>query len=221
MGWTKSVLGAAEAILVGTTPTVDSVAHATGLSHGALSSALRFLTQEGLLTASAARGRNAARRVDSHETLLGAYASAALSHRQSPSLVAGVLWNDPIHDAADLGAALSERGTPWAATGPLAAAAMAPFQTEIAPLEMYVAGTATVGQLHLLAMELGLRPIDGGRLTLRAFPLETTARLSASVGGLICVPWPRVFVDLQRAGVRGEDAAEHLRRAMIACLDGG
>jgi len=24
-------------------------------------------------------------------------------------------------------------------------------------------------------------------------------------------PWPRVYADLRRAGVRGEDAAEHLR----------
>jgi len=32
--------------------------------------------------------------------------------------------------------------------------------------------------------------------------------------GIRVVPWPRVYADLRLVGVRGEDAAEHLREVM-------
>jgi len=45
---------------------------------------------------------------------------------------------------------------------------------------------------------------------LRPFPTPVTQRLSTPVGDLRVAPWPRVYADLRSAGVRGEEAAEHL-----------
>jgi hypothetical protein len=35
-------------------------------------------------------------------------------------------------------------------------------------------------------------------------------RLAETIDALRVAPWPRVYVDLLAAGVRGEEAAEHL-----------
>lgn len=55
--WTRSVLAVAEAALCGMTPTASAMQDATGLSTGSCVTALRVLTDLGLLEASAARGR--------------------------------------------------------------------------------------------------------------------------------------------------------------------
>ena len=39
-------------------------------------------------------------------------------------------------------------------------------------------------------------------------------RLATTVDGLMVAPWPRVFADVRTVGIRGEEAAEHLREAM-------
>ncbi len=48
-------------------------------------------------------------------------------------------------------------------------------------------------------------------MTLMPFPTVTTKRLAEKRRGLYIAPWPRVYADLRVAGVRGEEAAEHLR----------
>jgi hypothetical protein len=218
--WTPSVAGVAEALLLGTPATQAAVARATGASTGTAASALRFLASEGLLVAAAARGRDAARRVADSVALLDAYAAAVASLRQRFEIRVGVIWRDPIADAARTCAAWTVEGRDWAATGALAAAALAPYQTEVAPLVIYVEAAA-ITQLRLAAQAAGLREIDGGRLLLRPFPSAVTARLSALTDSeLRCAPWPRVYADLLRTGVRGEDAAEHLRERMMATADG-
>ncbi|HEX5266482.1 MAG TPA: hypothetical protein VFW24_06900, partial [Acidimicrobiales bacterium] len=61
------------------------------------------------------------------------------------------------------------------------------------------------------AMSAGVEPMEGGRLILRPFPTATSRSLSTDVGGIRVAPWPRVYADLRDIGVRGEEAAEHLR----------
>ena len=51
----------------------------------------------------------------------------------------------------------------------------------------------------------------GGRLILRPFPSAGTRHLTTDTDGLRIAPWPRIFADLRHLGVRGEEAAEHLR----------
>ena len=211
--WTRSVLAVAEAVLVGTRPTVAGAAAATGLSNASCAIALRFLTDRGLLEADARRGRHSARRLVDPDRLLEAYAAAAESARGSMALVVGTAWRDPVIGLAELGRHWDEANVSWAASGLAAAAVMAPLVTNVTSIEVYVDADTPSG-LDAVAREAALRPIDGGRLTLSPFPTVAAERLGSTVNGLRVAPWPRVVVDLRRIGVRGEEAAEHLREVI-------
>lgn len=209
--WTPATLGVVEALLTGTPATVAAVAQRTGLAEGTATNALAFLTNAGLLTADAARGPHSGRRVDDPAELLEAYAEAAATTRSTAVLRVGLLARDPVADVAAAGRRWEAAGRIWAATGALAAAVQAPYLTDVAPLEVYVAGRSS-SDLRVAARTADLPEIEGGRLLLRLFPGPVTARLSGhEAQELRCVPWPRTYADLRVTGVRGEEAAEHLR----------
>ena len=79
--------------------------------------------------------------------------------------------------------------------------------------DVYVDANTILG-LEAAAGAVDLRPIEGGRLTIRPFPSVTARRMATRVDGLMVAPWPRVFADVRTVGVRGEEAAEHLREVM-------
>ncbi len=208
--WTPAVVAVAESLLCGTEATVAATTEATGLSTGSCTNALRFLTDAGLLTADAKRGRRSARRLDDPDRLLDAYAAAVDTTKPAPALQVGLQGRDLLGALDEVGAAWDSRGVGWAATGVAAAAVTAPLLTSISSVEVYVEADTPAG-LDARASDAGLRPIAGGRLTLRPFPTASTSRLAERHDGLRIAPWPRVYADLRRAGVRGEEAAEHLR----------
>jgi hypothetical protein len=211
--WTPSVLAVAEALLCGTRATVTAVKQATTLSTGSCTNALRTLTDLGLLAAEKGRGRGSARRIVDPDRLLADYASAAIALRKPTSLQLAVTWRDPITGIAELGDLLDHDGIAWAATSAAAAGVLAPHLGSVRTGEIYVAAESLVG-LHGIAKLAGLRAIEGGRLMLRPFPTVATRQLSSQVEGLRVAPWPRVYADLRISGVRGEEAAEHLREVM-------
>ncbi|AMC63043.1 Hypothetical protein ERS007663_01258 [Mycobacterium tuberculosis] len=125
-----------------------------------------------------------------------------------------MLWRDPTAGVVKAGQLWDAAGIEWAATSALSASLLAPMQTEIAPMEIYVPGRSW-SDLRRAAMAAGLQEIAGGRLILRFFPTPACARLTEqNLQGFRSMLWPRVYADLRTAGVRGEDAAEHLREAM-------
>lgn len=213
--WTPAVVAVAEALLCGVGATVTASSAATGLSSGACTAALKTLTDFKLLSARTARGRGSGRTVVDQQNLLEAYATAASSLAPTLSVAVGVTWRDPLDGLADLGRSWTATGIPWAATGMVAAAVLAPLLTGVGTAEVYV-GARTIADLDGLARRSGLRPLPGGRLTLRPFPTAATEKLATIQDGVAVAPWPRVFVDLRRTGVRGEEAAEHLREVMNA-----
>lgn len=211
--WTPAVLAVAESVLCGTEPTVSKTREATGLSTGSCTTALRSLAELDLLEADAARGRGSARRVRDARALLAAYAQAAEARRPAVSLQIGVTWRDPVASLVETGRKWTSREVGWCATGAAAAAVLGPYLTAIGATEVYV-DTDTLAGLEAAASEVGLRPIEGGRLTLRPMPTQGVRRLATEAGGLRVAPWPRVYVDLRTVGVRGEEAAEHLWEVM-------
>lgn len=211
--WTRSVLAVAEAVLCDSKATVAGVAEATGLSTGACANALRTLTDLGLLGASSARGRGSARHVIDMDAFLSAYVKESEMLVRPLSLQVGVTWQDAVEGLAGCGRTWDEQGTAWAASGPVAAAVMAPLLTSVRTAFVYVEAD-TAPRLEAVAAEAGLQPVEGGRLIIAPFPTVTTRTLSTTVDGIRVAPWPRVFADLQTSGVRGEEAAEHLREVV-------
>jgi hypothetical protein len=214
-GWTPAVLAVAEALLCGVRATVSATEEATGLSTGSCTAALRFLTDQGLLAADAERGRRSARRVEDPDRLLDTYTRATRSEQAGPRLQVGLLGQDLVEELATTGRIWNEDGVLWAATGAAAATVLAPYLTGVGSVEVYV-DADTVAGLEAVATRADLRPIEGGRLTLRSFPTAAVRQLANEVEGLRVAPWPRVYVDLGAEGVRGEEAAEHLREVMHA-----
>lgn len=207
--WTASVIGTAEALLLGTRPTVADVQLATGLSAGAATKALAALAGLGLLRSEAARGRLSAREIVDRDRLLAAYADAATALAPALSLRVGIGGRDLIDELVGLGEIWDDQGVPWAATGAAAASVLGPYLSEVAGLDVYV-DAPTPATLDALAERSGLRFMEGGRLVLRPFPTPVTRRLRGQESGLRVAPWPRIYADLRVAGVRGEEAAEHL-----------
>jgi hypothetical protein len=208
-------MAVAEALLCGVKATVSDAQSATGLSAGSCTNALRFLTDQGLLAAGAKRGRDSGRRIKDENELLSAYAAAVEALPLPPALQVGVTWRDPVAGLIEAGNRWNITGVTWAATGAVAASVIAPYLTSVTHAAAYVDTDSIVG-LESVAGKAGLRPIEGGRFTLKPFPTAAVRALARKVNGLNVAPWPRVYVDLLSEGVRGEEAAEHLLEVIRA-----
>ncbi len=208
--WTAAVIAVAEALLCGTRGTQAAMQAATRLSAGSCAGALRFLADKELLTAAAKRGPASARCVSDPRGLLAAYATAVNEQRTGTKLLLGVTWQDILKGVAELGRDFDARKVNWAVTGGAAAAVIAPFISLVSQATVYVTAKS-VAELQALAASVKLRPIEGGRLTLKPFPSRTVQHLATLEDhDLRVAPWPRVYADLLNEGVRGEEAAEHL-----------
>ncbi len=212
--WVGSVFSVAEALLCGVGPTVHACADATGLSVGSATNALAALVEFGLLETEQARGPRSGRRLEDADALLDAYQAALATVRSKSSITVGIPPGaDVVAEVARVGKLWDDDDMSWAATGAVAAAAMAPLLTQVASGVVYVEASNAFG-LHKAAEVVGLRPIEGGRLTMQCFPTVASDTMATRVGDLRVAPWPRVYVDLAGLGVRGEEAAEHLREVV-------
>lgn len=208
--WSPAVIGVAEALLCGVAATVAATAEATGHSTSSVAEALASLTKWGLLEAGAARGPRSGRQVVNPDHLLDHYAQAVLEKRPRVELRCGVLWRDPLTAIKRLGEQWDRAGVAWASTGLLAAAVLAPYLTDISGGNVYVDARGEP-ELRYAALAANVEPMDGGRLVISQFPTQASSRLATDKDGIKVAPWPRVYADLRQIGVRGEEAAEHLK----------
>jgi len=211
--WTRATLAVAEALLCQTRPTVAATKEATGLSAGSCITALKSLTQLGLLNAEASRGPVSSRRIVDRDRLLDAYSSAVADTKPSAHLTVGVTWKDIITGLIEIGQIFDKAGASWAVTGAAASLVLAPYLTNVNAADVFV-DAKTASELEAMARDTGLRPIEGGRLRLLPFPSAAVPRLAERIRDLRVAPWPRVYADLRTTGVRGEEAAEHLREVI-------
>lgn len=211
LGWRPATTAVCEVLLTGTAATVSAVHKRTGLALSTVATALKFLETQKLLHAEARRGPGAARSVTETPALLEAYTAAAIRLRSPLSIRVGTLWRDPITGVTELGKAWTSAGVRWATTGALTAEILAPLLTQLSPMEIYL-DARTLAALRVAALRAGLTEAAGGRLLLRPFPSPIGPALSKELRpGFWSVPWPRAFADLRATGVRGEEAADHLR----------
>lgn len=214
LGWRPATLAVCEVLLTGCPATVAAVQDGTSLAASTVAESLRFLDHNDLLESAAARGPRSGRQLTDADALLDAYAAAALRLRLPISVRVGALWRDPIEGVAEAGRSWRATQISWAVTSALSAAVLAPMLTEIAPWEIYVSGR-TPGDLRRVAGIAGMREMNGGRLLLRPYPTPANGKVANEIKpGLMSVLWPRAYADLRSTGVRGEDAAEHLREEM-------
>lgn len=213
LGWRPATTAVCEALLTGSAATVAAVRKRTGLAMSTVATALKFLEAQKLLHAGAHRGPSSARTITDRAALLEAYAAAAARLRSPQSIRVGMLWRDPTAGLIDTGRLWTSAGVRWSATGALTADVLAPLLTQVSPLEVYIEAR-TLAELRAAARKVNLAEARGGRLLLRPFPSPAGAALSSEIRpGFWSVPWPRSFADLRGAGVRGEEAADHLREA--------
>ncbi len=212
--WTAAMLATAEALLLGTRATVDGVKNATTLSTGSCVRALRALTDLQLLSATAARGRYSQRNIENMSAFLGAYRDAAREQRAAlPASFTHVVWKHPLDHIVKMSELWDRAGISWAVTGALGADQIAPYLTDVSTVEIYVGGPSTAHELDTVAGLIGGAPslARGARLVLRPFPTTTSALHITRHCGLAIVPLPRLYADLFDVGVRGGEAAEHLK----------
>jgi hypothetical protein len=214
-GWRPGVIGTAEALLIGVKPTIDEVSRATHYSYGVTTNALSTLTKLGLLDSETARGPRSGRRVVDPDLLLNEYANAVNLKKSKMEIRCGLLWRDPIDALENLASHWRHADIAFSATGEIAAALISPSLTDISGGMIYVEALSYPDLIND-AQIAGMEPMKGGRLLLRPFPNKATRWLSKNVGGVCLAPWPRVYADLRVVGVRGEEAAEHLKETVHA-----
>lgn len=208
--WTPAAIGIAEAILAGTTPTAEAVAATTGHSLSTAVRVLAFLVGRDLLRAPKARGPQSGRRIVDFDRLLDQYSEAAYRRRPKFELRCGLLWREPYTEIKQIGQKWTSMRVPWSVAGALAASILAPYLTQTPTGVVYV-GASRELEIVQIARRAGLEVMEGGRLLLLPFPTLATKQLIQEKEGVWVTSWPRTYADLLNEGVRGEEAAEHLR----------
>lgn len=219
--WTRATVAVAEAALAGTTPTVEAVERATGLSRGASANALAQLEALGLLERSAAqRGPGSARRIADQASLLDQYVAAVRTLRvREPTVLIHRVMRDALIDlSTKIAPALDKERIDWAVTGTAASAVLAPYISDVTVVELYVSD-ALFADPERLAAVLGGRVVEKGhRIEIREAPTKLTTK--GPVVGHVQIALPvRVYADLLAAGGRSAEAAYHLKETLDVGAD--
>lgn len=200
-------------------PKIATLAGLAGLSAPFVSRTLRAFDDAGWTTKSGpARGTSTVRDVTDPTSLLSAWAQWYSAARRPPVRTHGLI--------RDADAFLREVGRSWprgrwALTGGLALEHRAPFFTNVPVIDLYLDRMLLTDQsvLYDLLSSVGLRRVtEGARVQLFEAEPSLLAAVATGDGGSSAAPEVgdiRLYGDLLASGVRGQEAAEHLRQTRI------
>lgn len=224
--WNQSIGAVAETILVEALKQTkdDPVPHVlerieqlsarAAVSPSQTVTALQMFDRAGYTIKSGAeRGPTAKRTLIEPGDLLSAW--AGWQPKQHPRIQGmHVLWED-VHEFIEgpLARALNDRR--WAITGWLAADAIAPYATPGPSFSAYIDPALFDRGLRELAAQIGLRTVDSGARVTFIRAEEHILNQSSDIKGVPYVSPIRLYRDLSNLGVRGDDAASHLRETQI------
>lgn len=194
-------------------PGVHHLAEVSATSSASVSRALQTFDNIGFTQKlGSERGASASRVISDPSGLLSAWAGWYRSRRVQSRTYASITTNTEEFLEAVHAQAIS----PIVVTGWQALDEYAPFATGSQGISAYVTADDFERVTHGMETMRGVRPVtSGGRYTVLAGDSHTLslARRSQRVG-LVTSPI-RLYGDLLRSGVRGDDAAEHLRENVI------
>ena len=222
--WTEGSAGIAECVLadaeaaraqpvaVSSAAVVDRL----GVSPALVSHTFaRFDAQGWTVKSGPERGINAARRLVDAGQMLSAWA-AWHSPRTQPVVEAHGLIRDTETWLRDE-VTPHWHGHQWALTGAAASDRRAPYLSSIPTIDLYLDARDFVddGVLDGLLTSVGLRRVDRGA-RVRVFEADRhVLKLATSLNGVPQVSDIRLYGDLLALGLRGPDAADHLRTTRI------
>jgi hypothetical protein len=185
-------------------------------SHAQTTKVLRQLSARGWVKKiGGSRGVGSGWQLADGSGLLGAWTAHLAGHRPE-TLGAHRVLRDPMQFArTDLAQTLSAE-MQWALTGWAGLELAAPFVTTVPVIQVAVdANTLADGRLREAMRSLGLREVkEGARIEFLALS-KFSLSLAREFHGVPVVSPPRLYVDLQALGGRGEEAAEHVRQELI------
>jgi hypothetical protein len=197
-------------------PAGREVAQQLGLSPGLVSRTFGHLDAIGWTAKSGPeRGPNARRVLTDPTAMLSSWAAWFSGTRPSVVLAHGIA-RDPVDFVREEIGTVWPDGS-WAVTGWVALEERAPWVTSIPRTTLYVEPSVLSSPTRRAALlaDVGLSEVDrGARFALVAadpYVLRTVSRET----GMPLVNDIRLYGDLLREGVRGADAAEHLRTTRI------
>jgi hypothetical protein len=219
--WSRSSVEIAEALLSRAWPRgigTGDVARTTGWSTAQATQVLQAFDARGWTTKRGPqRGPGSSRALLDVDGLLDAWASAVAEEPIGRRLAHGLLPQPLDLLRGALGESLSAH-VRWAITGWGAAELLAPIMTAVPTLQIRVAEEDFSGALSQAMHQAELREVDeGGAIEFWSTP-ATALRLVEPHDAVPVVSSARAYADLLHMGGRGVDAAEHVRREVIAPL---
>lgn len=216
MRWSSSARTVVEAILARpeTPLRVGPLAAESGWSAPQCGEVLRSLDAHGwTVKRGPARGPGAHRELIDKDGLLAAW-SAAVAEENRQTRVAHRAGADAMGllrgtFAADM------RRLDWAASGWAGLELSAPYTTIVPSLQLYVSERNFGGALTNAIKRAGLRELDeGGLVTFWRTDPHVLGLAEVHFGIPVASP-PRLYADLSTLGVRGQDAASHLKTQVL------
>ncbi|MFN8073981.1 MAG: hypothetical protein U0Q15_01015 [Kineosporiaceae bacterium] len=220
-GWTSSAGTVVEYLLHAAEPGDDlrvpptrEIARATGLSAGQVSKVLMTLdTQQWTAKLSHGSGPYANRVLIDRSAMLTEWA-AWLGRQPQPRILGHASFQDGVTFVEKTLSTLPD--AQWCATGEVAAALDAPYLTAVSTVSVYLSQPLFLQARQPGWLEtLGIRRVQAGARITLSLASDCVMATTRTARHFPRASLARVYADLKHSGVRGAEAAEHLREELL------